>query len=128
LVINNLKAVMEVKLIGRNSTYGKPVGFFPIPVGDWYIFPVSFKTVNKAGTSDYYGGFAPDALIADGLDKNWGDLTEASLASAVKYITTGAFRYQADAGYRELPQITNGNNQLDIPAFKGTVGEKKILR
>ena len=128
LVINNLKPVMDVKLIGRNATYGKPVGFFNIPVGDWFIFPVSFKTVNKVGTSDYYTGFTPDAIIADGLDKNWGDLTEASLASAVKYITTGAFRYQADAGYRELPQITTGNNLLDVPSFKGAIGDRKILR
>lgn len=128
LVINNLKAVMDVKLIGRNTTYGKPVGFFAIPVGDWYIFPVSFKTVNKNGESNYYNGFAPDAIVADGLDKNWGDVTEASLASAIKYITTGAFRYQADAVYRELPEITTGNNLLDKPSFKGTIGTRKILR
>lgn len=127
LVINNLKAVMDVRLIGRNSTYGKPVGFFPIPVGDWYIFPVSFKTVNKNGSSDYYNGFAPDAVKADGIDKNWGDITEASLASAINFITTGAFRLQSEAAYRELPEITTGNNLLDKPAFKGTVG-KKILR
>lgn len=128
LVINNLKAVMDVKLIGRNATYGKPVGFFPIPVGDWYIFPVSFKTVNKNGTSDFYSGFTPDALVADGLDKNWGDVTETSLASAIKYITTGAFRLQADAGYKEVPQVITGNNLLDQPAFKGTIGATKILR
>ena len=125
LVINNLKAVMDVKLIGRNSTYGKPVGFFPIPVGDWYIFPVSFKTVNKNGTSDYYTGFAPDAIVADGLDKNWGDITETSLASAIKYITTGAFRLASQPSYQEQPQVTNGNSILDENTFKGTVSGKK---
>ncbi|MEO5783452.1 MAG: S41 family peptidase, partial [Ginsengibacter sp.] len=90
LVINNLKAVIDVKLIGRNTTYGKPVGIFAIPVGDWYIFPVSFKTVNKNGQSNYYTGFAPDATVGDGLDKDWGDVTESDFASAIKYITTGA--------------------------------------
>jgi C-terminal processing protease CtpA/Prc len=128
LVINNLKAVSDVKLIGRNSTYGKPVGFFPIPVGDWYIFPVSFKTVNKAGSSDYYSGFVPDATIADGLDKDWGDITETSLASAIKYITTGAFRLQSDATFREIPAVVEGNNILEIPAFKGTIGNTKLLK
>ena len=127
LVINNLKAVMDVKLIGRNNTYGKPVGFFPIPVGDWYIFPVSFKTVNKNGTSDYYTGFIPDAIVADGLDKNWGDITETSLASAIKYVTTGAFRLQSQPAYQELPQITNANAVLDEHSFKGTVGGRKTL-
>ena len=119
---------MDVKLIGRNNTYGKPVGYFPIPVGDWYIFPVSFKTVNKNGESNYYNGFAPHALIGDGLDKNWGDITETSLASAIKYITTGAFRYQADAVYREQPQVTNANAELDKHAFKGTISTRKILK
>jgi len=128
LVINNLLPFMEVKLIGRNATYGKPVGFFPIPVGDWYIFPVSFKTVNRTGQSNYYNGFTPDAIIADGLDKNWGDITEASLASAIKYITTGAFRYQADAVYRELPQVTTANAELDKHTLKGTISTRKFLK
>lgn len=125
LVINNIKAVSDVKLIGRNNTYGKPVGFFAIPVGDWYIFPVSFKTVNKNGTSDYYSGFTPDAIIADGLDKNWGDITETSLASAIKYITTGAFRLQAQPAFQEQPDVTTGNSSLDEHSFKGTITGKR---
>ncbi len=128
LVINNLIPVMEVKLIGRNSTFGKPVGFFPIPVGDWYIFPVSFKTVNKNGESNYYNGFTPNAIVADGLDKDFGDVTEASLASAIKYITTGAFRYAADPAYIEHPQVTKGNEVLDEASFKGTISTRKILK
>jgi carboxyl-terminal processing protease len=47
LLINNLKPFMDVRLVGPSNTHGKPVGFFPIPVGEWYIFPVSFRTVNK---------------------------------------------------------------------------------
>lgn len=128
LVINSLLPVMDVKLIGRNATYGKPVGYFPIPVGEWYIFPVSFKTVNKAGQSNYYNGFTPTALIADGLDKNWGDITETSLASAIKFITTGAFRLQAEPAYQELPQITNANLILDKHSFKGAIDTRKIVR
>lgn len=126
LVINNLKAVMDVKLIGRNNTYGKPVGFGAIPVGDWYIFPVSFKTVNKNGTSDYYTGFTPDAIKPDGLDKDWGDITEASLASAIKFITTGAYRLQSEQPYQEQPQVTNGNSLLDVPNFKGAISKQKF--
>ncbi|MES2881158.1 MAG: S41 family peptidase, partial [Bacteroidota bacterium] len=56
LLINNLKPYMDVQLIGSSKTYGKPVGFFPIPVGDWYIFPVSFKSTNKNGEGNYYNG------------------------------------------------------------------------
>ncbi len=47
LFINSMKPYMNVQLVGPSDTHGKPVGFFPIPVGDWYIFPVSFRTVTK---------------------------------------------------------------------------------
>ena len=57
LLINNLKPYMDVRLIGPSKTHGKPVGFFPIENGEWYVFPVSFRTVNKNGEGNYYNGF-----------------------------------------------------------------------
>ena len=87
LLINNLKPYMDVKLIG-DTTYGKPVGFFPVDIYNYSIYPISFKTVNSAGNADYYNGFAPDKIAPDGVSKNWGDITEPSLASALKYIST----------------------------------------
>ena len=90
LLINNLKPYMDVKLIG-DTTYGKPVGFFPIPIYDYDIYPISFKTVNSTGNADYYNGFAPDKLTPDGVNKSWGDVTEPSLAAALQYISSGAF-------------------------------------
>ncbi len=91
LLINNLKPYMDVKLIG-DTTYGKPVGFFPVDIFDLSIYPISFKTVNSAGNADYYKGFAPDKSAPDGVTYNWGDKSEPSLASALKYISTGSFR------------------------------------
>jgi carboxyl-terminal processing protease len=90
LLINNLKPYMEVKLIG-DTTFGKPVGFFPIQISDYAIYPVSFRTVNSTGNADYYNGFAPDKIVRDGVNKDWGDITEASLASVLNYISTGTF-------------------------------------
>ncbi len=90
LLINNLRPYLDVKLVG-DTTYGKPVGFFPIPIFDYAIYPISFKTVNSAGSADYYDGFAPDKLTPDGINKNWGDPAEPSLASVLSYITTGSF-------------------------------------
>jgi carboxyl-terminal processing protease len=73
LLINNLKPYMDVKLIGPSKTYGKPVGYFNIPVGsEWYIFPVSFRTTNKNAEGSYFNGMSLDAQVADGLDKDWG--------------------------------------------------------
>lgn len=90
LLINNLRPYMEVKLIG-DTTYGKPVGFFPIEISKYAIYPVSFKTVNSAGNADYYNGLAPDKTTGDGVNKNWGDITEPSLAAALNYVSTGTF-------------------------------------
>jgi C-terminal processing protease CtpA/Prc len=97
LLINNLKPYMNVKIIG-DTTYGKPVGFFPIEIASKYaIYPISFRTINSAGNADYYAGFAPDNLTPDGVNKDWGDVTEPSLASALNYINTGSFRMAAAA-------------------------------
>ena len=90
LLINNLRPYLDVKLVG-DTTYGKPVGFFPISIFNYAIYPISFKTVNSAGSAEYYNGFAPDKLTPDGVNKNWGDVNEPSLGAALRYISTGSF-------------------------------------
>ncbi len=126
LLINNLKPYLDVKLIG-GTTYGKPVGFFPIPVGEWYIFPVSFRTTNKNGEGNYFNGIAPTSNVADGLDKDWGDITETSLASAIRHITTGTFRIPAEQPYIEPMNVASGNKTLESPFLKVTIGDVKPL-
>ncbi|RYY09611.1 MAG: hypothetical protein EOO04_38135, partial [Chitinophagaceae bacterium] len=91
LLINNLKPYVDVKLVGPKPTYGKPVGYFPIGVGDWYIFPVSFRSTNKDGQGNYFDGIALDSRSADGVDKDWGNVQEASLANVLAYISSGNF-------------------------------------
>lgn len=126
LLINNLKPYMDVILVGPNNTYGKPVGYFPIPVGQWYIFPVSFLSTNKSGEGAYFSGIPLTSHAVDGLDKDWGDVNESSLASVIRYITTGLFRMEA-AGQQpsvrsiESLEVKEGNRVLDKTNFKGTV-------
>src|SRR4029078_13092412 len=121
LLINNLKAYMDVKIVGPNNTDGKPVGFFPLSAGDWYVFPVSFRSTNSANSGGYFNVFAPDAQVADGLDKAWGDPAEACLSKALKYITTGSFRMQATERYEEDPVVKAANHSLDRQSFKGSI-------
>lgn len=125
LLINNLKPYMDVRLIGPSNTHGKPVGFFPLEDGEWYVFPVSFKTINKNGEGNYYGGFKPNAQVADGVDKDWGDITETSLASALRNISTGNYKYNAEPAYIEPANIAAGNDKLDVVNLKVTIGSKK---
>jgi carboxyl-terminal processing protease len=128
LLINNLKPYMDVKLIG-DTTYGKPVGFFPIEISKYAIYPVSFRTINSAGNADYYSGFAPDKLVSDGVNKNWGDITEPSLASALNYISTGAFRAAESQSMKlrmDAQQILKPvQHNLESKKFTGMYKENK---
>jgi len=128
LLINNLKPYAQVVLVGPSRTYGKPVGYFNIPVGDWYIFPVSSRTTNKNQEGNYFDGFALNNTVADGLDKDWGDITETCLASVIKYIGTGAFRMALpeEPAYVESPAVTTANKRISAQAFKGMVVARKF--
>lgn len=127
LLINNLKPYVDVKLIGPSNTYGKPVGYFPQPVGSWYIFPVSFRTTNKNGEGSYFNGLSLTKKVADGLDKDWGDLQESCLASAISYITTGAFTGRASqTTFTENTQVLKSNDVLAKPSFKGTIDARRM--
>jgi hypothetical protein len=129
LLINNLRPYLDVKLIG-DTTFGKPVGFFPISIFNYAIYPISFKTVNSAGSAEYYDGFAPDKLAPDGVNKNWGDLNDPSLAAALHYITSGTFERSVtiDDGERMLTiqkQYEPLNTGLSSKKFTGMFTESK---
>jgi carboxyl-terminal processing protease len=124
LLINNLKPFVNIQLVGPSKTYGKPVGFFPIPVGDWYIFPVSFRSTNNQGQGNYFNGMDLNNQVADGLDKDWGDVNESCLQSAIKNITSGSYRTASTSG--ETVRIQSVNDVLSAPEFKGTVETRKI--
>jgi hypothetical protein len=129
LLINNLKPYMDVRLVGPSNTFGKPVGFFPISVGDWYVFPVSFRSVNKNGVGNYFEGLQVNTRAADGLDKDWGDITESCLSSVLNLITTGTSRPEKNLEFADLPErVKKSNYKLDEPLFKGSIGNKKIKR
>jgi hypothetical protein len=119
LLINNLKPYMNVKLVGPEATYGKPVGFFPIGVGDWYIFPVSFRSTNGQNQGNYFDGIAVDQQVSDGLDKDWGDRGEAALASVLSYIGTGSF---TNGGLNSVVEpLDRGMNKKLSTNFKGAI-------
>ncbi len=131
LLINNLRPYMDVKLVG-DTTYGKPVGFFPIDIYNYSIYPISFKTVNSVGSADYYSGFAPDKLTPDGADKNWGDLEEPSLVTALNYIITGSFGRRTGATDEQnrnrllqQKQFAPLSNKLSDKKFTGMFPERK---
>jgi len=90
LLINNLKPVMDVKLIGR-KTYGKPVGFFSIRIDKNDLYIPQFQTKNQLNQGDYFDGMAVDKDIADDVTKDFGDPAEKLLAQALNYSVSGSF-------------------------------------
>lgn len=127
LLINNLKPyISNVYILGPSKSYGKPVGYGPIEVGNYYIFPVSFRSVNKNNEGNYFDGFALSNQVLDGLTKELGDVDELCLASALKYINTGSFRVRTiEEPFTEVPQVINANKQLDH-SFKGMISPQRF--
>jgi carboxyl-terminal processing protease len=96
LVINSLKPVMNVKLIGT-QTYGKPVGFFPIRLENKYDLYLSmFESRNRNNEGNYFAGFRPDVVdtetdaLYDDATHNFGDARESYTQRAISLLAPGA--------------------------------------
>lgn len=90
-LINGLKPVMNVKLIG-STTHGKPVGYYGFPTMGNYVFPVALKNVNSVGFFDFFEGFTVDKTQVDDITRDLGDPEEACLKTALNYIRTGVLQ------------------------------------
>ena len=99
LVINSLKPVMTVKLVGR-TTYGKPVGFFPVRVENKYdVYLSMFETRNKLDQGGYYAGMITDVVdqggtssraVFDDARHDFGDPEENYTKNAINILAPGA--------------------------------------
>jgi len=88
LVINSLLSHPEVKvdLVGE-TTYGKPVGFFPITLQNRYeVWMASFETRNSANQGEYYTGMVPGTVVDDQSIYPFGDEREENLLAALNKI------------------------------------------
>ena len=90
-LINGLKPVMNVKLIG-STTHGKPVGYYGFPVMGNYVFPVALKNVNSMGFFDFFEGLPVDKMQPDDVTRDIGDPEEICLKTALAYIKTGTLQ------------------------------------
>jgi carboxyl-terminal processing protease len=121
-LINGLKPIMTVKLIG-NTTHGKPVGYYALPVMDSYVFPVALKNVNSVGFNDFFEGFTVDKFQTDDLTHDLGDPTEACLKTALNYIQTGVLQSVPSAS-RVSAELQFANDRIAKERLKVTVFEK----
>ncbi len=131
LTINCLRPVMDVKLIGQ-TTYGKPVGFFPIRIDKLDLYVPEFETKNQVGAGGYYAGMTVDKESGEDNRKAWGDDSETLLAYALQYAKTGSFNapqakvattansISATNGL-SLADIRQSANSIDAGNFRGMV-------
>jgi C-terminal processing protease CtpA/Prc len=88
LVVQGLKPFTPVTVVG-DRTYGKPVGQYGFEFCDKILFPVSFRSRNAAGETDYFDGIPADCPASDNLDRALGDPAESSLAEALYFLRRG---------------------------------------
>ncbi|RBQ02968.1 S41 family peptidase [Pedobacter miscanthi] len=130
LLINNLKPVMDVKLIG-SKTYGKPVGFFSLRIDKSDLYIPQFQTKNSVDFGDYFDGMNVDKSVADDLTKDFGDVDEKLLSQALYYSLNGNFTSytkenalsSTSAAGKALSD--NANEKLNHE-FKGMVETRKL--
>ncbi|GGI23485.1 S41 family peptidase [Pedobacter mendelii] len=130
LLINNLKPVMDVKLIGK-KTFGKPVGFFSIHIDKSDLYIPQFQTKNQLNQGEYFDGITVDKDITDDVTKEFGDPTERLLAQALNYSATGAFTsYLKDNTLSSTSplsktQVEDLTGKMDHE-FKGMIETRKL--
>ena len=89
LIVNGLRPYLPVIVIG-DRTYGKPVGQYGLPFCDTVLHAVSFVLRNAQGEADYFEGLPATCTAGDALERQLGDVEEASLSEAFVYLRTGA--------------------------------------
>jgi C-terminal processing protease CtpA/Prc len=101
LVIQGLKPFVPVTVVG-GRTYGKPVGQYGFEFCDKVLFPVSFRSQNARGESDFFDGIPADCPASDNLDRALGDPAESSLAEALYFLRRGECSPESEQAARAL--------------------------
>jgi carboxyl-terminal processing protease len=138
-IMNGLRGVnVEVIQIG-GTTCGKPYGFYPAGNCGTTYFSIQFKGVNAAGFGDYTDGFSPaNTLVApaetipgcsvrDDFSRELGDTTEARLAAALSYRTSGTCP-AAPTGPVAQAKSRHSTAPVEGIMVKSPLRENRILR
>lgn len=124
LLINNLKPHMgSVKLLGT-TTYGKPVGFFPIVLENRYsAYIASFESKNSKDEGGYYSGMTPDIKdtnsgdLFDDATHDFGDPNESYLKRALNTLAPVA-AFSAKVSTLESNKNVNNGALKALPLIK----------
>lgn len=129
---------MTVQLVGL-TTYGKPVGFFPITIENKYdVYYSLFETKNSLGQGGYYDGLVPDVsspeVPSGTIMYDFGDPNDNYLKKALALIAPGVVvTSQAKtmtAKQKELASPSSAviNTELSDHEFKGMIDTKHKIK
>jgi C-terminal processing protease CtpA/Prc len=131
LLINALKPYMNVQLVGR-TTYGKPVGFFPITLENRYeVYMPLFETQNANKEGGYYTGMVPGTTVSDNSTYPFGDERESNLAAALNLIAPGSTSQSATSTVTERTRAASLNFTDMKPVnseFNGMIENRTRIR
>lgn len=131
LAINSLRPHMNVKLVGSDKTYGKPVGFFGIGIDKFTVYMSQFSSVNSLGTGDYFAGFDVDISSFDDVTRDFGDPLENGLSKALAYINNEGMRTSDDrimVNGRVTNNVDITTQNVGAEGFNGMVEERRKLK
>jgi carboxyl-terminal processing protease len=131
LTINNLIPEMNVQLIGT-TTYGKPVGFFSIPIGAYQLYTPEFETRNSANNGGYYAGMTPGSATYPGVEAgddvthDFGDVNEALLARIISYKTKGTYSVTPELGTLSTSRSSGRLSEDQIKQISHDLSRKDV--
>lgn len=142
LVINSLKPFVNVSLVG-STTYGKPIGFFPITIENKYdVYFSLFETKNSLGQGGYYEGMTPTVNASEivrgatsFLMYDFGDVRDGLIKEALNIIAPNAVTVSNTAKGKsslsksiQTTNVNNGSLELVDKEFKGMVETRFKLK
>lgn len=106
-VMNGLNPFINVVSIG-DTTNGKPTGMNGWNVGDKYwIWPITFKMVNKDGIGEYFDGLFPEKVVDDDITHDFSDRGELCLKEAIYYLENGSVSGKSRSEFSRNPQFSD---------------------
>ena len=139
LVINSLKPHMNVRLVGK-TTYGKPIGFFPVTIENKYdVYFSLFETKNSAGQGGYYSGMVPDQIVDEvpinTVMYDFGDVNDNYLKKALAILAPGVVVTSGKGVMSTKQNSANGVSSAKIipsdfsdKEFKGMIENRFKIR
>lgn len=141
LVINSLKPFANVSLVGA-TTYGKPIGFFPITIENKYdVYFSLFETKNAIGEGGYYDGITPTVsaseLVAgtsNYIMYDFGDVRDGLIKQALSIIAPNAVTVNSSTAKTSLSKSIQTNDaghvgvELSDKEFKGMIENRFKLK